>query len=143
MSSLPRSPASAMASAAMKKAREEEEQKILDAIARKDYAKLNAIKATQYGVLDRLKELVESGQCDPNLPDDENVYLLHWAAINNRVDIAKYLIKGIVDICSPKEQSCFIFMFKFVSSSDLNCPQLNQLSKWCRNHISEIAYLTI
>lgn len=86
--------ASASAAAAAKKAREEEEQKILDAINRKEYTQLNGIKATQYGVLDRLRELVESGQCDPNQPDAENVYLLHWAAINNRLDIARYLIKA-------------------------------------------------
>lgn len=83
-------PSAAMAA---KKAREEEEQKILDAIAKKEYAQLNAIKATQYGVLERLRELVESGQYDVNQPDHENVYLLHWAAINNRLDIAKYLVK--------------------------------------------------
>ncbi len=79
-------------SAIKKKNKEAEEALILDAISRKDYSQLNAVKATQYGVLDRLKELVESGQCDYNKPDNENVYLLHWAAINNRLDIAQYLI---------------------------------------------------
>ncbi len=78
--------------AANKKAKQEEEAKILEAIARKDYTQLNAVKATQYGVLERLKELIETNQCDPNKPDKENVYLLHWAAINNRIEIAKYLI---------------------------------------------------
>jgi ankyrin repeat protein len=77
---------------------QDEENKILDAIANKDYSSLNAIKATQYGVLDRLKELVESGECDPHKPDSENVYLLHWAAINNRLDIAKYLISLGCDV---------------------------------------------
>lgn len=75
-----------------KKAKNEQEAKILDAINRKDYSELTAVKATQYGVLDRLKELVESGQTDPHEPDAENVYLLHWAAINNRIEIAKYLL---------------------------------------------------
>lgn len=77
---------------------QDEENKILDAIAKKDYSSLNAIKATQYGVLDRLKELVDSGECDPHKPDSENVYLLHWAAINNRLDIAKYLISLGCDV---------------------------------------------
>lgn len=77
---------------ARKKAKEAEEAFILDAIARKDFSQLNAVKATQYGVLERLKELVDSGQCDPNKSDSENVYLLHWAAINNRLDIAQYLL---------------------------------------------------
>jgi hypothetical protein len=86
------------ASAIKKKNKEAEEALILDAISRKDYSQLNAVKATQYGVLDRLKELVESGQCDYNKPDNENVYLLHWAAINNRLDIAQYLISLRCDI---------------------------------------------
>lgn len=73
--------------------KEEEEKKIMEAIENKDYTTLNAIKATQYGILERLKELIESGQTDPNKPDSENVYLLHWAAINNRLEIAKYLIE--------------------------------------------------
>ena len=50
------------------------------------------MRATQYGVLERLRELVDAGECDPHKPDAENVYLLHWAAINNRLDIAKYLL---------------------------------------------------
>ncbi len=78
--------------AAAKKAKSEQEARILEAISRKDYSELNAIKATQYGILDRLKELVESNQTDPHKPDAENVYLLHWAAINNRLDIGKYLL---------------------------------------------------
>lgn len=76
-----------------RKEREEEEKQILEAIGRKDYSQLNAVKATQYGILERLKELIDSGVADPNVPDEENVYLLHWAAINNRLDIAKYLLK--------------------------------------------------
>ena len=75
-----------------KKAKQEEEARILESINRKDYSQLDAVKATQYGVIDRLKELIETNQCDPNKPDKENVYLLHWAAINNRLDIAKYLV---------------------------------------------------
>jgi len=78
--------------ATKKKNKEAEEAFILEAIAKKDYSQLNAVKATQYGVLERLKELVETAQTDPNKPDNENVYLLHWAAINNRLEIARYLL---------------------------------------------------
>ncbi len=78
--------------ASAKKAKSEQEKKILDAINRKDYSELNAVKACQYGILDRLKELIETNQTDPHKPDGENVYLLHWAAINNRLEIAKYLL---------------------------------------------------
>lgn len=74
------------------KLKEDEEKNIMEAIDKKDYSVLNAVKATQYGILERLKELIETGQTDPNKPDSENVYLLHWAAINNRLEIAKYLL---------------------------------------------------
>lgn len=46
------------------------------------------IKAVQYGAIDRVRELVEGG-CDVNEMDKENVSLLHWASINNRIDIIR------------------------------------------------------
>ncbi|PIK48681.1 putative palmitoyltransferase ZDHHC17 [Apostichopus japonicus] len=46
------------------------------------------VKATQYGLIDQVKEVIEDG-FDVNQPDLENVTLLHWAAINNRLDIAR------------------------------------------------------
>ncbi len=77
---------------AKKKEKEQERAIILEEIEKKNFSRLNAVRAAQYGVLERLQELVESGQCDPNKPDKENVYLLHWAAYNNRLDIAQYLL---------------------------------------------------
>ncbi|XP_050435792.1 palmitoyltransferase Hip14 [Adelges cooleyi] len=54
------------------------------------------IKASQYGLLDRCTQLVEEGY-DVNSPDPQNIYLLHWAAINNKVDVIKYYIsKGAI-----------------------------------------------
>ncbi|CAN0403810.1 unnamed protein product, partial [Lampetra planeri] len=54
------------------------------------------VKATQYGLLERCRELVEAGK-DVREPDAEGISLLHWAAINNRIDVAKfYLSKGAV-----------------------------------------------
>ena len=54
------------------------------------------IKAVQYGAIDRVRELVEEG-CDVNEMDKENVSLLHWASINNRIDIIRYFVeKGAV-----------------------------------------------
>lgn len=38
-----------------------------------------------------MKELVEAGY-NVNVPDSENVTLLHWAAINNRKEIICYFI---------------------------------------------------
>ncbi|XP_042738686.1 palmitoyltransferase ZDHHC13-like, partial [Lagopus leucura] len=54
------------------------------------------VKATQYGMLERCKELVEAGY-DVQQADKENVTLLHWAAISNRQELVKYYIsKGAV-----------------------------------------------
>ncbi|GAB0189752.1 palmitoyltransferase ZDHHC13 [Grus japonensis] len=54
------------------------------------------VKATQYGIIERCKELVEAGY-DVRQPDRENVTVLHWAAINNRQELVKYYIsKGAI-----------------------------------------------
>uniref|UniRef100_A0A8C8STU2 Palmitoyltransferase n=1 Tax=Pelusios castaneus TaxID=367368 RepID=A0A8C8STU2_9SAUR len=61
-----------------------------------NYSSCDIVKATQYGMLERCKELVEAGY-DVRQPDKENVTLLHWAAINNRLDIVKfYISKGAI-----------------------------------------------
>ncbi|XP_037553633.1 putative palmitoyltransferase ZDHHC13 [Nematolebias whitei] len=56
-----------------------------------DSSSLDIVKATQFGILERCKELVEAGY-DVRQPDKENVTLLHWAAINNRSELVKYYI---------------------------------------------------
>lgn len=43
---------------------------------------------SRYGIFDRCRELVEAGY-DVQQPDKENVTLLHWAAINNRIDLSR------------------------------------------------------
>ncbi|TMS02961.1 Palmitoyltransferase ZDHHC17 [Larimichthys crocea] len=53
-----------------------------------DYSTWDIVKATQYGIFERCRELVEAG-FDVRQPDKENVTLLHWAAINNRIDLVK------------------------------------------------------
>ncbi|KAG7473689.1 hypothetical protein MATL_G00098490 [Megalops atlanticus] len=61
-----------------------------------DSSSWDIVKATQFGILDRCKELVEAGY-DVRQPDKENVSLLHWAAINNRMELVKYYIsKGAI-----------------------------------------------
>ena len=54
-----------------------------------DYKNFDIVRAAQYGILERCMELVEAG-CDVNQPDAENVSILHWAAINNRLEIVRY-----------------------------------------------------
>lgn len=61
-----------------------------------DSSNCDIVKATQYGIFERCKELVEAGY-DVRQPDRENVSLLHWAAINNRLELVKfYISKGAV-----------------------------------------------
>lgn len=63
-----------------------------------NYSGFDIVEATQYGAINRVKELVEAGW-DVNQPDNETVTLLHWAAINNRKDIIKYFLErgAVVD----------------------------------------------
>jgi ankyrin repeat protein len=56
-----------------------------------DYSTFDIVKATQYGAIDRCRQIIEEGH-DVNTRDDENVTLLHWAAINNRTEVVKYYI---------------------------------------------------
>lgn len=56
-----------------------------------DYSGFDIVKATQYGAIARVRELVDSGW-DVNQPDGETVTLLHWAAINNRQDIIGFVL---------------------------------------------------
>ncbi|XP_073434431.1 palmitoyltransferase ZDHHC13 [Dendrobates tinctorius] len=72
------------------------DQEVSTEQAVEDYSSWDIVKATQHGLLDRCRELVEAGY-DIRQPDSENVTLLHWAAINNRVDLVKYFIsKGAI-----------------------------------------------
>ncbi|XP_023244281.1 palmitoyltransferase ZDHHC17-like [Centruroides sculpturatus] len=56
-----------------------------------DYRNFHIVKTTQHGIFERCKEIIEDGY-DVNERDEENVTLLHWAAINNRQEIVKYYI---------------------------------------------------
>ncbi|BFZ04808.1 hypothetical protein BsWGS_07847 [Bradybaena similaris] len=65
-------------------------------IAQEDFHSFDIVRATQYGVFHRVRELVEAGY-DVNQMDHENVSLLHWAAINNRTELVNYFVsKGAV-----------------------------------------------
>lgn len=54
-----------------------------------DYSQFDLVRATQYGAFDRCMELIENEGVDVNTLDKENVSVLHWAAINNRIRIAE------------------------------------------------------
>ncbi|KAM7450555.1 Palmitoyltransferase zdhhc13 [Porites harrisoni] len=57
-----------------------------------DYSQFDLVRATQYGIFDRCRELIEKEGVDVNTLDKENVSALHWAAINNRIRIAEYFV---------------------------------------------------
>ncbi|KAL3188528.1 hypothetical protein MRX96_003489 [Rhipicephalus microplus] len=66
-------------------------------VPEEDYSSFDIVKATQYGILDRCRHLVEVEGYNVNQPDAEDVTLLHWAAINNRREIVSfYISKGAV-----------------------------------------------
>ena len=48
------------------------------------------VKATQYGYMHRIRYLVEQEKVDCCRGDSEGITPLHWAAINNRLDVARY-----------------------------------------------------
>ena len=53
------------------------------------------VKATQYGLIERVQQLLDEEVTGVNSRDAENVTHLHWAAINNRIEIGKlYLSRG-------------------------------------------------
>ncbi|CAK8676959.1 palmitoyltransferase ZDHHC17-like [Clavelina lepadiformis] len=68
-------------------------------VRQEDYSTWDIVKCTQYGIISRCKELLEAGY-DVRTPDADNITLLHWAAINNRLDIARYYISlgAVVDV---------------------------------------------
>ena len=58
---------------------------------------LEMVRATQYGNFDQCRHMIEVQHFDVNQRDSEDVTLLHWAAINNRLELVKYFItKGAV-----------------------------------------------
>ncbi|UJR21184.1 hypothetical protein I4U23_024282 [Adineta vaga] len=50
------------------------------------------VTAVQYGYYDRVTELINADPQLASTPVQDNITLLHWAAINNRIEIAQYLL---------------------------------------------------
>ena len=61
--------------------KETQEQKNAD---KTESSTFDIVKATQYGVFERVLHLLDVEKVNVNARDSENVTLLHWAAINNR-----------------------------------------------------------
>jgi ankyrin repeat protein len=58
----------------------------------KSSEELDLVRACQYGVLERVVELVDTLGSDVNAKDPEGITPLHWASINNRRDVMNFLI---------------------------------------------------
>ena len=54
-----------------------------------DSSSYNLVEASQYGVLQRCIELVERENISVVNGDEEGITVLHWAAINNRIPVAR------------------------------------------------------
>lgn len=63
----------------------------------RDLSRFSLVEAAQYGILERCIELVERGE-NVCRGDEENITVLHWAAINNRLEIASYFIQQGADV---------------------------------------------
>ena len=71
-----------------------------------DQSNYDIVRAVQYGLIERVQELVEAGY-DVNQMDRENVSLLHWAAINNRADIVRSVLNHLkVDLFTSCAHLC-------------------------------------
>jgi len=62
----------------------------------KDFTSCNLIEASQYGILQRCIELVEQENVSVVQSDEEGITVLHWAAINNRIPVARYVTDMVV-----------------------------------------------
>ncbi len=60
---------------------------------KRDPSTYSLVEAAQYGVLERCRELVEREGKDVTKADCEGITPLHWAAINNRIALAR-LVEG-------------------------------------------------
>lgn len=56
---------------------------------KKDPSQYSLVEAAQYGVLERCRELIEKEGNKVTQADAEGITVLHWAAINNRIALAR------------------------------------------------------
>lgn len=74
----------------------------------------NVYTAAAYGDMEKLQRLVESEGCSVSEPDALGYYALQWAALNNRVVAAQYIIevrRSFVALCMCELQMFLPFLF--------------------------------
>lgn len=60
----------------------------------------DVFSASAYGDLHQLKHFVEHNGSSVSLPDDNGFYALQWAALNNSLHVAQYIIQHGGDVNS-------------------------------------------
>lgn len=99
-----------------------------------DYKSFDIVRAAQYGVYERVVELVDAGY-SVNQPDHENVSILHWAAINNRMEIVRQavllfnhlgvtvftILYSALTKCCAKQFLQFNVLCSYIQKVILNC----------------------
>lgn len=63
-----------------------------------DSLKNDIYTAAAYGDLEKLRNLIEVEGCWVNKPDDNGYRALQWAALNNRVAAAQYILE-VTTLC--------------------------------------------
>ncbi|RDD38970.1 Palmitoyltransferase ZDHHC17 [Trichoplax sp. H2] len=63
-----------------------------------DYSEFDLAQAAQHGAFERCVQLVDEAQADVCQTDAEGITALHWAAINNRLEIAEFFVLRGADI---------------------------------------------
>ena len=59
-----------------------------------EFDDLDIKQAVQFGDISKVKHLIESGLATASDVDADDCSLLHWAAINNRLEVSLLFLKG-------------------------------------------------
>ena len=54
---------------------------------------MDARQAAQFGDIERLRYLLDSGQTTASATDSDECSLLHWASINNRLEVEAFSLR--------------------------------------------------
>lgn len=79
----------------------------------------DVFSASAYGDLHQLKRLVEHNNSSVSLPDANGFYALQWAALNNSLDVAQYIIEVYAYTLSSllKNWSVSVWQFSEIGST--------------------------
>lgn len=78
----------------------------------------NLWRAAQNGQLETIKRLIETKQATVNQTTNDAVTALHWASINNHVDVALYLLQNGASV---NQLGGMIYLWNGNISNHLEC----------------------